>query len=208
MKSIQEFEPEVLQQFTENPGVSIPGQSLTNDPDNPYPWEQSPKYTKHQEALDYIVSELLEEDRLYTVMDSVSKGVPVSDIAYMVLRKGFSNGLFNPDLMLILAEPLMYVIIALAEKSGVEYVLYEGEHLEEDEFEMDDTEDEDLPDIIKQKLRKPSGLAQSMQETITRESLEKVELPESVEEKIEEFEPSESLLARQEPEQKGLLERS
>ena len=30
---------------------SIPGQGLTNDPDNPYPWEKSPEFVELDESL-------------------------------------------------------------------------------------------------------------------------------------------------------------
>jgi|TARA_X000001388_G_scaffold16917_1_gene10440 hypothetical protein len=201
---IQEFEPEVLEQFSNNPGVSIPGQSLTNDPDNPYPWEQAPKFTEKQEALDYIVSEILEEDRMLIIMDSVSKGVPLTDIAYLILRKAFSKGFINPDLMLLLAEPLIFVLMAISEKSGVEYILYEGEN-EEEEFDEEDVSD--LPDMLKEKLKTNQDLAETIQQNITRESLQDVELPESVEEQVEQFEPSDSLLERNQQNDKSLLER-
>jgi|TARA_B100001939_G_C16847134_1_gene575708 hypothetical protein len=206
MKQIeQEFNPEILQQFSDNPGVSIPGQSLTNDPDNSYPWEGPPRFTKKQDALDYIVSEMLEEDRVINIMDSVSRGVPITDIVYLMLRQGFSQGLFNPDLMLLLAEPLIFVVMALAEKSGVEYILYEGENLEE---EIDEEDDSDLPEMLKEKIRGGPVLAQTIQENISREDLQNVELPESVEQQIEEFKPSESLLNRRPQEERSLLERS
>ena len=194
--TLQEFNTEVIRQFGGNPGVSIPGQSVTNDPKSPYPCEQPPRFVKHQEALDYIVAELLEEDRVMVILDSISKGVPISDIAFLILRQGFSKGLFNPDLMLMLAEPLMYVMMALAEKSGIEYILYEGEHYEDDEFDVDQEDEEDLPDIIKSKIPK-----------VSKEQLEQVELPESVEQQIEEFKPSDSLLARPDEENTSLLER-
>jgi hypothetical protein len=182
--TVEKINPEILERFSSNPGTPIPGQSLTNDPDTPYPWEQPPKFTKYQDALDYLVSELLEEDRVLSLLDNISKGVPISDMTYLILKQGFGAGLFNPDLMLMLAEPLMYFMMAIAEKSGISYVLYEGEHYEKDEPEED--EGEDLPDMIKSKVPK-----------VSKEELEKVELPESVEKKLEEFEPSQSLLAKQ-----------
>jgi hypothetical protein len=98
--------------------------------------------------------------------------------------------------MLMLAEPLMYVMMALAEKSGIEYILYEGEHYEDDEFDVDQEDEEDLPDIIKSKIPQ-----------VSKEQLEQVELPESVEQQIEEFKPSDSLLAKPDEENTSLLER-
>ena len=34
---------------------SIPGQGLTNDPDNPYPWEKSPEFVELDESLRYLL---------------------------------------------------------------------------------------------------------------------------------------------------------
>ena len=35
----------------------VPGQSLTNDPDTKYAWEQPPKYTDVSSAIDYLLYE-------------------------------------------------------------------------------------------------------------------------------------------------------
>ena len=69
--TVEKINPEILERFSSNPGTPIPGQSLTNDPDTPYPWEQPPKFTKYQDALDYLVSELLEEDRVLSLLDKL-----------------------------------------------------------------------------------------------------------------------------------------
>ena len=45
-----------------NAGKPIPGQSLTNNPDEPHAWEGAPEFTKFKEALDYTVAELLEPE--------------------------------------------------------------------------------------------------------------------------------------------------
>ena len=106
--------------------------------------------------------------------------------------------------MLLLAEPLIFVLMAISEKSGVEYILYEGEN-EEEEFDEEDVSD--LPDMLKEKLKTNQDLAETIQQNITRESLQDVELPESVEEQVEQFEPSDSLLERNQQNDKSLLER-
>ena len=38
-----------------------------------------------------------------------------------------TSGLFNPDLMLLLIEPTMYLLIAIAEENDIEPVVYEGQ---------------------------------------------------------------------------------
>ena len=39
-------------------GKSIPGQSLTNDPKNPYPWEKPAQFVDLNEACYYILPSL------------------------------------------------------------------------------------------------------------------------------------------------------
>jgi hypothetical protein len=72
---MQEKNQEAINNFAAFQGA-IPGQSLTNDPDQKYPWEQPPRITNQQEALDYMTSEILEEENLFPIMRAVSKGVP------------------------------------------------------------------------------------------------------------------------------------
>jgi hypothetical protein len=44
-----------------------------------------------------------------------------------VLFDGFRQGKWNPDLMMMLAEPLAYIIIALAERADIDVVIYRDE---------------------------------------------------------------------------------
>ena len=110
---MQEKNQEAINNFAAFQGA-IPGQSLTNDPDQKYPWEQPPRITNQQEALDYMTSEILEEENLFPIMRAVSKGVPIGDIVSLMLQQAFQAGLINPDLMLLLLEPLHFVLMAIA----------------------------------------------------------------------------------------------
>ena len=117
----------------------IPGQSLTNSVDNPYPWEGPPEFTKVDEAIDAIVTNLLtEEGKLLSVIEVLGSGeVPVSAVAQIILENGFRKGKFNPDLMLLLAEPLMIILMALAERAGIhDYEIYKDEFSEMSEEEQ------------------------------------------------------------------------
>ena len=48
-------------------------------------------------------------------------------IVKIILYRGFSDGLWNPDMMLILAEPLAYMIMALAERADVDFKIDEDD---------------------------------------------------------------------------------
>mgnify|MGYP003134217795 CR=1 FL=1 len=115
----------------------VPGESLTKDPNERYPWEGQPRYTSVKEAREKIFLQLLEPDRLRSLQQLLSNGVPVNALAISLLKEGFQNGAINPDLMLNLLEPTMVMITAIAEKSGIEPII-EGEGTIDEE---DDEED-------------------------------------------------------------------
>jgi len=111
----------------------IPGQSLTTDPDSPAPWEKQPEYTQLSDALTYIFGLLIEPDNYVPIMDVIAKDTPLMDITQGILFKGFTEGKWNPDLLMLLAEPVCYMLMALAERADIDFIVYRGE--EEDEIE-------------------------------------------------------------------------
>ena len=116
---------------------STPGQSLTNSVEQRYPWEQPPEMTSVKEAREKIFLNLLEPNKLTSVIELMSSGVPVNTIAQVALREGFNKGKFNPDMMLNLLEPTMYMLMAIAEKAGIEPVI-------DSENSIDENVDKDL----------------------------------------------------------------
>ena len=101
----------------------VPGQALTNAPDQAYPWEQPPEMTSVKEAREKIFLDLLEPERLKGVQDLMLNDISVNAIAEVVLTEGFRKGKFNPDMMLNLLEPTMYMLMAIAEKSGIQPIV-------------------------------------------------------------------------------------
>ena len=115
-------------------GRPIPGQSLTINPDDPQPYERPPQYTSVHEASEEIFSRLIEEETYKQLIMVLGDGMPVMDVVQTMLFTGFSEGKWNPDLMLMLVEPVAYMILALAERAGLDPVIYR----EEDEDEAED----------------------------------------------------------------------
>jgi hypothetical protein len=113
-------------------GRPIPGQSLTTNPENPAPYERPPEYTNVHEATMYLWDTVTEDETYVALMEGVSKGVPVMNIVEVMLFGGFNSGKWNPDLMMMLAEPLAYMIIALAERLDLD-IRIDGEDDGEDE---------------------------------------------------------------------------
>ena len=124
----------------------MPGESLTRDPDDRLPFEQPPKFTDRNDALEYHFELFTEEDNYAGIMDALESGVSIMEVVQVFLMQGFRDGLYNPDMMLMLAEPLAYMIAALAERAEVEFTIMN------DPDEMPTVEETDLP-IMNQAMR-------------------------------------------------------
>ena len=124
-----------------NKGGPIPGQSLTKDSEDPYPWETPPEFSNPREALDDVVGSIMQPEAMKNIVDALAKGGAVADIGTAILYAKFNEGKITPDVMMMLAEPVMYTIMAIGEEANIQYNI-EGNDL--DEFdEEDDAEDGD-----------------------------------------------------------------
>ena len=119
-----------------NMGRPIPGQSLTNDPENPAPYEQAPEMTNIHEASIYLWDFITEAEVYASLMTAINDGVPVMHIVQTVLFNEFQQGKWNPDLMLMLAEPFAYMLIALAERLDLD-IKIDNDEEEGDIFGVD-----------------------------------------------------------------------
>ena len=114
-------------------GGPIPGSSLTSDPENPAPYERPPEYANVHEAAQWLFSEMIEESNYQQLIQAMLEDIPVMDIAQVMLFTGFTEGKWDVNLMMLLIEPTAYMLLALAERAGVDPVIFRGE--EEDEIE-------------------------------------------------------------------------
>lgn len=180
----------------------IPGQSLTNAPEDKYPWEQPPVYTSVKEAREKIFLDMLEPQRIKGIQSLMMNKVPVNTIAEVILTEGFRKGKFNPDMMLNLLEPTMYMIMAIGEKSGIEPVIDSDGYDDEEDEEDVQSALENRNAMIKEggrfrdariKQIQPTSVGSDIQERL--EKLDTKKLQESILQKPE-VEPRESLLER------------
>jgi hypothetical protein len=122
-------------------GGPIPGQSLTRDTEDPYPWETPPEFTNPREALDDVVGSIMQPEAMKNIVSALAQGAAVADLGTAILYAKFNEGKISPDTMMLLAEPVMYTIMAIGEEANIKYNI-EGNDL--DEFdEEDDKEDFD-----------------------------------------------------------------
>lgn len=119
-------------------GAPIPGQSLTNSPDTKYPWEKPAKFANTREALNDITNLILQPEAIKSTINALSKGASVGDLASAILYAKFTEGDINPDNMLLLMEPTMYLLMAIGEEANIKYNIDEDDM---DEFDIEDEEE-------------------------------------------------------------------
>ena len=176
-------------------GRPIPGQSLTNSPEEPYNWEKPAEFSNPKEAMLYTFGILTEPETTANILINITNGVSVIDIASIILYQGFTEGKWNPDLMTLLMEPTMYMIMALAEKAEIKY-------------KLDSADDDDVEEILGDKAVAAVEKEVNNLDAIRRKAVQRVSpqsVPEDVREVIEQTKIQPSLLEQVKQEQNNSL---
>ena len=133
--------------FTIDEIVGTNNPKITRNPDTPYPWETPPDITNPKEALEIVVEDLLETQAVKSIVSALAGGLPVGDIAMAVLYNKFIEGVISIDLLMLLAEPTMYLIMAIGEEADIRYNIEDNDM---DEFyDKEDEEEEELNSLGK-----------------------------------------------------------
>ena len=177
-------------------GRPIPGQSLTNSPDEPRSWEQPPEFTEPHKAMLQIFETLTEKETLANILLSLSKGVSVIDLSSIMLYTGFIEGKWNPDLMTLLMEPTMFMIMYLGDKAEINYLMdSKGNNKNElsgkEQLKRITSSLDELKQIAADRVSPDSVIPEIKKE------LEEIKIPTSLLEKVETESDSNSLLSRE-----------
>ena len=169
-----------LQSLSET-ALPVPGQSLTNDPDRPLPFEQAPVHVELSPAIDALLVRLCQPEIFQGIVGALAAGIPVAEMAEQILFEGFAQGQYNPDLMLLLVEPVMYILISFADMVDIEPRI--------------DDDDEDTPE------EQLSNIEQAMEKA--KENFVPTQVPSSIKTKVEKLTEniavkSKSLLSKEE----------
>ncbi len=108
-----------------------PGESLTKNPEEKFPWERAAEHTDVRTFMEEMFLNLTEEENYINLLGFFMRRQPIDELVQTLLYSAMTKGKINPDLMLMLIEPTTYLIIALAEQAEIEPVLYEGEEADE-----------------------------------------------------------------------------
>lgn len=98
----------------------IPGQSLTQDPDTRGPWEMPSKFSTANQAIDHLFTVVTSEEfiRSFSTLLQEDKKFHTDELVTNMLMEGFMNGLWTPDMMLLLVEPLTVMMVWAAAQLG------------------------------------------------------------------------------------------
>jgi hypothetical protein len=157
---------------------------LTRDAGTPASYEKAPEYSNVHEATEYLFLSVIEEKSYVPLLQAVASRTPIMDLCQLILFDGFQRGKWNPDLMLMLVEPLIYTLMSLAEKADIEY-----------RIDDEDDEDDEAPEsILEEKAKNIADLARAkMQKT---GSVPSGALPTEILQQIEDIKIPEGLLAK------------
>jgi hypothetical protein len=176
MAEIDKAQPNQFEEAGVNPFNSpTPGEGLTQSPDQKFPWEQAPRYTEVKPAMEDIFLNITEKENLIPLIGMLQNKTPIDEIAQVVLYKGMTAGQFNMDLMLLLVEPTMYLLIAIAEEYEIEPVIYEDQDddlIDEEDYKKEkdkQTLGKKLPEVKKDSL--PESLLQRVKTLPEKEEL-------------------------------------
>lgn len=115
----QGMSPEEMMMFD----APIPGESLTSDPETRMPYERPPQIVDQQEAVEDLFLRMTDPDTLDDILDLMRAQTPIEDISQVILFEGFRQGMYTPDMYILLIEPSIYMLLALAEYAQIDAVL-------------------------------------------------------------------------------------
>jgi len=144
-------------------GAPIAGQSLMNSQEEAYPWEKPAEFSNPREALDEIVSSIMQPEAVKNVVMALSKGAAAADIAIAVLYSKFTEGKINPDVMMMLVEPVMYLTMAIGEEANIKYNI-EGN-------DLDEIDNEDTDEVTEEKLKQFENIFTQIKNGVSSEDI-------------------------------------
>ena len=114
----------------------IPGQSLTNDPASPMAFEKPPEFTNVDDAVEYFFAMIVDEETHPRLISLLRGSFPIMDLTEILLYNAFVEGKINPDMLLLLAEPIAYMLLYISDMAMFDPVITRPE--EDEDVTLDD----------------------------------------------------------------------
>ena len=132
--ALTESDPNALDPMTAL--SAVPGTGM-NDPKGKWAWEQPPKITDPDQAVDAVMDKFEEEPNKTNVLKLMVAGVSIEEMVNITVFNAFSEGTFTPDVAEIIKPALVVGLVQLASEENVHFRMFSDP---EENQEMDDTE--------------------------------------------------------------------
>jgi hypothetical protein len=94
-----------------------PGHSLTGEPGK-WAWEQPPRFSDPNDAIDFITDKLDEAVPQEDMLKMMTAGITIEEIVNQISFKGFMQGAFNPDVAELIKPALAMYLMKLSLDNG------------------------------------------------------------------------------------------
>tara|TARA_R100000773_G_C4208904_1_gene108988 strand:- start:258 stop:785 length:528 start_codon:yes stop_codon:yes gene_type:complete len=99
----------------------VPGQSLTDEP-GIYPWDKPPKYTNIDDVMEMYMSMVTDDNSMFNLLNALEAKIPLTQIVQAMVLQGVGEGLYTPDLGLLIMDELVMLISNIAKAANMEVV--------------------------------------------------------------------------------------
>jgi len=98
----------------------IPGQALTAELGS-RPWQRPPLYTTVEEAIQFYVPRMNDEEFSDSLVEALEMGIPVSAVANGLQLSNVMDGKHSADVGILVMPVLMELMMLLGDTAGIEY---------------------------------------------------------------------------------------
>ena len=98
----------------------IPGMSMTHEL-GARPWQNPPKYSTVDEAIEYYLERMSSEDFMEQLEDVMEMGIPLTDIANVMQLGGVMEGMHTIDVGLLVLPVLVEMMMLVGDSAKIEY---------------------------------------------------------------------------------------
>ena len=100
----------------------IPGQSLTA-PLGDRPWQNPPQLTTVNEAMEYYLPILINDETLPQLLNILEVGIPITTIADTLMLANVMEGVHSVDVGVLVMPFMIELLQFIGDSQGVEYVI-------------------------------------------------------------------------------------
>jgi len=98
----------------------IPGQSLTDEPQN-RPYERPPETVDPEDALQRHISRINKPEVLDNVLDLMEMGIPINVLTESMLTSAVMAGIHTVPISMIIAPVIHEQLLTIAKEAGISY---------------------------------------------------------------------------------------